>query len=243
MAFLQFLLGLGLVGTALAAPLAPPGRQGAFPGAVSQSDPQVQAAVRKVQGWVDGVEGRLAEIVQASTLGQPEIITEPDGGRRLVFRVTVTFKQGFYDRFGQWQQEWPESMDVAAQRRVASQLARLNRFGIFLGLYNSEGDLIAKAPVVRNPYFANMLEDYYEDRQGDLVPVSHTQTFRDKPETIGPMLRRADLSALSTPAVFEEFRTVFKAESSTRKEVVISVAADDLSNARVYRLVMETTGN
>lgn len=197
--------------------------------------------MQKVQGWLDGVEGRLPDIVANSTIAQPEVLPEPDGGRRLVFRVTVTFNRGFYDRLRLWQNDWPEGGDPAAQAKLRTQLRRLNRYGIFLGLYSAEGDLIAKAPVVKNPYFGNMLEDYYEDRAGDLVPVPHSQTFRDRPEQLDALLRGGDLAALAAPSFAERFVPVFQAENVTRRDVVLQVAPEDLTNAKTYRLVMEAT--
>ncbi len=212
-----------------------------LPGKPGEADPRAQAVVRKVQGWLDTVEGRLGDIVTGSQITPPEIIPERDGGRRLVFKVSVSFNRGFYDRFRLFQQDWPDSRDPAALGQLRTQLRRLNRYGIFLGLYSAGGDLIAKAPVVKNPYFGNMLEDYYEDRAGDLVPVPHSQIFRDKPESLEPMLRNADLAAIALPAATERFVPVFQAEGTTRKEIVLQVAPEDISQAKTYRLEMEAT--
>jgi hypothetical protein len=222
-----------------------PGRPGPGEGQASPAgaSPRSLAALRQVQTWIDGTEGRLTDIIPSSTITPPEILTDPDGGRRLVFKVVVTFNRGFYDRYGQWQREWADDgLDAGTQGRIRKQLSRLNRYGIFLGLYSADGELIAKAPVVKNPYFANMLEDYYENREGDLVPVPHSQIFRDdRPETIEPMLRKGDLGDLASHVVFDRFQPMFQAEIITKREVVLQVAADDLTNAKTYRLVMEST--
>ncbi|MBM3273743.1 MAG: hypothetical protein FJZ00_01215 [Candidatus Sericytochromatia bacterium] len=222
-----------------------PGRPGHTEGQAAPAGPNPRslAALRQVQTWIDGTEGRLTDIIPSSTITPPEILSDPDGGRRLVFKVVVNFNRGFYDRYGQWQREWADDgLDAGTQGRIRKQLSRLNRYGIFLGLYSGDGDLIAKAPVVKNPYFANMLEDYYENREGNLVPVPHSQVFRDdRPETIEPMLRRGDLGDIASLPVFERFQPVFKAEIITKRDVVLQVAAEDLSNAKTYRLVMEST--
>lgn len=153
----------------------------------------------------------------------------------------MSFNRAFYDRFHAWQRGWPAVPDMNSEGRIKSQLRRLNRYGVFLGLYSADGELIAKAPVVRNPYFANMLEDYYEDREGDLQPVPHSQAFKDRADALDPMLRAADLSAIAAPSLAERFVPVFQAEATTRKDVVLQVAPEDITRARTYRLVMEAT--